>query len=173
MNFDKVELVFVPLWVQRALTAAGMSLQDALDESKCSCILSTTDLELYRKSQDVLRCHDQFRQWANGSFKLRQSAPHADIPYAAPQKEDLLDYIYGQVPMGTVRSDFPEFTCSVSGETEAIIVSVVNNACDNAGPKPIFMEKLIEQLLGLRPMEHVASLPVFKHWMKRRGQSCV
>lgn len=161
----KVELRFVPLWVQRALAASSMPISDALDESKISRILSTVDIDFYTRSQLILKSPFFFKMVC-GSFENFSGDKTPEVVYEI-SNEELADYVYGHIPMGDVRNSTPAYTSSVCGLTDTIIVSVVTGPEAEQFCKHMFMERLIEQLVGLRSLEHVAPLPIFNEWVKK------
>ena len=162
---NKVELRFVPLWVQRALEASGLGLGAALDNVKMTSILSTRDLEKYEMAQAVL-CTSFFFKMVCGSFE-NFSGDNAPECVAELDNERLADLVYGHIPMGEVRNSTPAYTTSIHGDTDAIIVSVLTGPDAEQFCKHMFMKSLVEKMIGLRNLEHVAPLPVFKEWIQK------
>jgi len=118
----------------------------------------------YHESQNILKDKFFFKMVCD-SFEMPLVRFDGGGALEFPH-DHIADYVYGQIPMGDVRNCTPAYTSSVYGPTDTIIVSVVTGKEAEQFCRHMFMERIIEQMIGLRSLEHVSSLPIFKEWAK-------
>ena len=166
----KLKLVFVPTWLERALQASSESLTAALEPEKLARILSTADLNLYRRVNDelgVILPQPVVDTFETG-FPADENCPRLSVANIEPEilRSMKREYLYGNLPDTEDLSLAPRFKVTRSGY-DTLILSVDQEAsAEDVGNN--VMETLLQQMVGSLALEEVAGLPIFRSWLEGR-----
>lgn len=166
---SNLKLVFVPVWLEKILTACNEGISTVLEPEKLSRILSRSDLDLYASAQSYL--DDLLPSGVAESFSPHQVANLLSIPPATAKGEMETEakrgYLYGFLPESENLPANPVF-CAHHVGYDFVIVTVAQDQTSNDNASVIFMEAIIGILCSVHPFEEVAKFPVMASWLKTR-----
>lgn len=153
-----MNLVFIPVWLEKVLKANGESLAFALEPENLRRILSTRDLDLYTQSQNAI-------------YALLPNCISETFKGLSQTVQDVLDveqkrgYLYGFLPGNDELSVTPKFEVTHAGH-DNLVLTVAKDAELPDIDSIYLMEAIIEILTSVQPFEEVAKLPIMEAWLK-------
>jgi hypothetical protein len=159
MEESLMNLVFIPVWLEKVLEANGQSLSFALETENLTRILSMRDLDLYRQAQSQLF---GFLPEAIGrSFKnVTATCVNQNL-----DSEEKRGYLYGFLPGSEDLNSDPKFTATHVGY-DSIVLTVAKESTLPDNNSVYLMEAIIGILTNVQPLEEVAKLPIMEAWLK-------
>lgn len=170
----KLNLVFVPTWLERALKAYGEPVHAVLEREKLVRIVSKADVDLYDSVQRSLSTI--FTPAIANSFNTPNLAEVSAAPVAlteeARQQEDeqIRGYLYGFLPDTENLPTRPGFKITMEGYSQ-VIVTVDTTPGSEVGAFDNLMNALLHTVNSALPLEEVAKLPLFQSWLESRAQT--
>jgi hypothetical protein len=164
MNLN-LKLVFIPVWLEKMLEACNESLATALEPEKLTRILSSSDLDLYGRSQLVLSSllpHSIYQSFHDLAID----------PTFVMDDEEKRGYLYGFLPDTDHLPAQPNFRAHHVGY-DYVVVTVDTEQKDVDFTYINLMEVIIEILSSVRPLESVAKLPIMAAWLKATAKNSV
>lgn len=158
----RLKLIFVPRWLEQSLKAARMSLSDALEPEKLVRILSSDDLNLYRRANKELYHLVPYSVVESFDRPLADGEP-------LPNKREFLDigeearrgYLYGHVSTMYDGALYPTFNVHRVGY-DYVILTVGDRAAEGHEDTDILMDALLRHLYAVNPLSVLASSPLFR-----------
>lgn len=153
-----MNLVFIPVWLEKVLKANNVSLAFALEPENLRRILSTRDLELYTQSQNAI-------------YGFLPNCISDTFIGVAPAVQDVLNveqkrgYLYGFLPGNEELPVSPKFEVTHAGHDDLILTVATDVELPDID-SIYLMEAMIEILTSVQPFEEVAKLPIMEAWLK-------
>lgn len=169
----KLNLVFVPTWLERALKAYGEPLHAVLEREKLVRIVSSADVDLYDSVQHNLSTF--LTPAVANSFntppqsEVSASAIVGDAEAQAAQEREIRGYLYGFLPDTENLPTRPGFKITMEGYSQ-VIVTVDTTPGSEVGAFDNLMNALLHTVNSALPLEEVAKLPIFQTWVESKAQ---
>ena len=156
----RLNLIFVPRWLEQSLKAAKMSLSDALEPEKLVCILSSADLNLYRRANEEL-----YHLVPYSVIQTFDQPGVKDVPakgqFRELDEETRRSYLYGNVSTMYDGALYPIFDVHRVGY-DHVILTVGDRAVESKEDTDILMDALLKHLYAVTPLEELALTALFK-----------
>jgi hypothetical protein len=154
-----MNLVFIPVWLEKVLKANNESLAFVLEPENLSRILSVRDLDLYTKSQQYI--YEILPKCIKQTFEPSS----IDAPGSELDAEQKVGYLYGFLPDSEVLNASPRFAITHLGNDDLVLTVVPGDQAPDS-EFIYLMDAMLEILSSVRPFEEVAKTPIMLAWLK-------
>lgn len=156
----QLNLIFVPKWLEIALKASQMSLGDVTEPEKIGRILSSSDLEMYRRANEQL--HQLVSYPILQSFVRPGVAPPPPKGQFEPADEEAKRaYLYGNTSSMYEGPLDPVLHVHRIGY-DYVILTVGDDPAVYPEASDMLMDALLKHLYAVTPLNELAALPLFK-----------
>lgn len=158
-----IDIIFVPLWLERHLKSLGVSVSSLRDTSALGDILSPVDVKNYVASKLY------FDQKYLVPMELAKNVPeYNDVLYELDDAS-IIKHLYGSFYFGSNNTITPEFNVNVIGDAVYITIDMqgddgVNAKC--SGEVPTLPANIIKAIASFTPIKEIASRPIFRDFIK-------